>query len=519
MTSIDTRPLCTKLAGSIHAEDFARFDETFQDRDAAYWIERSPDVRASLEALLKEGMSSAEQVKAAALESISGPGFDVVQIWPDGYGYRVKVSAAPTGMNPTETQMSAPQAQQAFPQQALDTADQQGAATLTNVEAEPDPLIESPVPAQTFGVYKVFEEGTGKQYVGFVIPGLMDPATGGPSASQLFTNGSVYCLQDTPFQGILVSPSTNLPESQIIRGLGVFYRANEKNLMVTVPYEVIGEVTLEGNTSYAARDQMGQEVQIVFSPGLKRPVLSPPNTIALPDDCRFLMLDHPIQLSAPGADPMAAAKQASADTRLRIEAWDTGTCRLSGPVVNKVASGSHSWKDGMFWMAACGIKQAQATELLEFAASTGRPIDLYNLPPLSSIEETKKEAAAAAAAIVRVRAELPKQASLLLEAARIEEMFRHDEIAEALGLDKQAAKAVGAQTVDAVLGLNFLNPENIDTFVEGIPQLEEASSKLAQLSFASTLGLDAVDSNAVTRAMDSLEAVIEGLKSLRRLEV
>ena len=212
------------------------------------------------------------------------------------------------------------------------------------------------------------------------------------------------------------------------------------------------------------------------------------------------------------------AKAASADTRLRIKAWEDGTCHLSGAAVEKIGSGTHSWRDGLFWMAACGIKQAQAVGLLTEAARAGRHIDLYRVRPLSAIDDVVKEAEHRALAEIRVRQELPEKTALLLEAVVLEQAFQTDAAAE-LFHGKEAAAAIGAQTVDAVLSLNFINPETVDTFVEGLPQLEEASSKLAQLSFATSLGLDGVDSTAVSRAMDSLETVIEGLKSLRRIEV
>ena len=517
MNAIDSRPLCLKIAGTVRREDFDRFDQIFSDADAAYWIKQASPVMGSLRQLLSRGTHTPEQVKAAALTAVSRPGFDVVQIRPEGFGYRVKVSAAPAGMNPTETTMSAPQAQQALPPEALQVADQQGVATLTGVEAEPDPLIETPAPITAIGLYKVYEAATGKQHVGYVIPGLFDPVAGGPTGPHLFVNGSAFSLQATPFEGTPVGASVNLPDSGVIRGFGVFFRANDKTALMTVPYEVLGEVTMEGRTNYAARDQNGMEVQIVFSPGLKRPVFSAPNTIALPEDCRFLALDNPIQLTEPGADPMLAAKAASADTRIRIEAWED-RCRLSGPAVEKVASGPMSWVDGLFYMAATGIPQEQSVRLLKLASESGKPIDLYCVQTLSPLADQVKEAESRAQAEVFVREELPPHC-LLLEATEIARGFEHPDTATALQLNKEAAAAVGAQTVDAVLSLNFLNPENIDTFVENLPQLEDASSKLAQLSFATSLGLESVDSNAVNRAMDCLETVIEGLKTLRRFEV
>ena len=78
---------------------------------------------------------------------------------------------------------------------------------------------------------------------------------------------------------------------------------------------------------------------------------------------------------------------------------------------------------------------------------------------------------------------------------------------------------VDTASVDAVLALNFLNPENVDTFVEFLPQLEDASTKLAGVVLAAQVGLQSIPKTAAVRALFALEDVITGLKSLKKYTV
>ncbi len=70
------------------------------------------------------------------------------------------------------------------------------------------------------------------------------------------------------------------------------------------------------------------------------------------------------------------------------------------------------------------------------------------------------------------------------------------------------------KTVDALLGLNFLNPETIHRFVDQTDAIDEARETLAKLLLASRLGLD-VDSRPLRTAMFALDSVSRDLKELR----
>ena len=355
-----------------------------------------------------------------------------------------------------------------------------------------------------FGIYKVTNAETGKQMVGYVIPGLFDPVQGAQTSMTLFTNGSSYSLQPG-ISGALVGVNHNLPipENPDIRGLGVFVKTNGKAIMCTVPFNIVTKVQVQGNGYFAAQDMNGTDLRIIPSEGLQRPVASSTTDIAIPADFKFMPLENPVQLAA-GNELMKAAQANAYDTMVEIRAWEGG-CRLSGPVFEKVGSGEYSWADGVFWLAAAGMPQNLSAACLEKAASEGKPLRMYGLRPLSTREEDY-EGALKEAALDMLDTEIPQRVNLLKEIA-------------AVTFTKEASALVDTASVDAVLALNFLNPENVKTFIEFLPQLEEASAKLASVTLAAQLGLQSVPKTAAVRAMFALEDVINGLKSLKSYQV
>lgn len=89
--------------------------------------------------------------------------------------------------------------------------------------------------------------------------------------------------------------------------------------------------------------------------------------------------------------------------------------------------------------------------------------------------------------------------------------LRHDLVKEAAAIDDEG-------TVDKVLALNFINPENLATFVEYLPELEECSEKLAEMLLMSYLGMKELPEGAIERSMKSLEDVTRGLKAIAHAE-
>ena len=85
-------------------------------------------------------------------------------------------------------------------------------------------------------------------------------------------------------------------------------------------------------------------------------------------------------------------------------------------------------------------------------------------------------------------------------------------------LIKEAAALQDESTVDSILALNFINPENLSTFIGYIPVLEESSEKLAEMLLFAYLGMKELPEGAVEHAMKGLEEVLVGLKSLAQAE-
>lgn len=71
-----------------------------------------------------------------------------------------------------------------------------------------------------------------------------------------------------------------------------------------------------------------------------------------------------------------------------------------------------------------------------------------------------------------------------------------------------------ASTVDTLLNLNFINPQNISRFVESIDKLAETKQAVAELLLASKLGLD-VDASPLRTALFALDQVERELLELR----
>lgn len=93
-----------------------------------------------------------------------------------------------------------------------------------------------------------------------------------------------------------------------------------------------------------------------------------------------------------------------------------------------------------------------------------------------------------------------------------------DILIDNVDLLKTASVMVSQDTVDSILGVNFLTQENMYKFVDMIPQLEDAQQVLAQLLMASRLGLP-INSSPVRGAMFSVDSILNSLRELRNATI
>jgi hypothetical protein len=79
---------------------------------------------------------------------------------------------------------------------------------------------------------------------------------------------------------------------------------------------------------------------------------------------------------------------------------------------------------------------------------------------------------------------------------------------------KEAVAVGDDETVDSLLSIGFINPENIEKFIEYLPSLDVAQRKLCDLLIASRMGLKDLDEGALRVSIKALEKTIEGLRRM-----
>ena len=154
---------------------------------------------------------------------------------------------------------------------------------------------------------------------------------------------------------------------------------------------------------------------------------------------------------------------------------------------DKTCLGSHQAK---LLLASFGMGEKKIAQAMKVASVRGyADVHHAKLPPLFSEKVASKR----------------DEASLMIKLAkRIN-----------TNLYKEASYMENAQTVDALLSLNFVTPENLVKFVQKIPLFKSAISHLASCLIASRLGVMEIPEESARSAIDKLTDVVDGLETIR----
>ena len=188
-------------------------------------------------------------------------------------------------------------------------------------------------------------------------------------------------------------------------------------------------------------------------------------------------------------DPVSIDKIASRqDTMRRVHIRSSGSeFDFSGRPVEKLAKAENLKEaEALLLLGALGDTPVSAREKLA-AARGGELVDFVS----ARLVGGSKEKVAGDAEVIQLA-----------------EYIRMD-------LVKEAAVLAGPDTVDSVLSLNFVTPENVQGYLDALPDLEAAGSKLAELLVGVRLGLSDVPESAVSSALQGIERAIQGLKKLQ----
>lgn len=349
-------------------------------------------------------------------------------------------------------------------------------------------------PVEEFGQYKV-QDSMGNSIMGHVFPTTL--SWDGSFSEQpiaLFTNGSAYAMQDS-IAGELVGKGTNLPDDEP-RGDGAFYCVEGGDAKATGPLTIGSSAAgPDGLPHLQATDAFGNPLQIIQMEGMTAPQRISDVEMAIPSTWKFMRLNNQTQLAG-SAEQMGkdqAVKQASASAVL----FFNGSFNLVGGCgLEKISADLRQDLDPVsaeFMLGVLGVDGATAKMKVAEARRKGQ-VKLANLKTITTMGERYATSTKTASALMK---KMPN--------------LRRD-------LTKEAAALQDEGTVDAILSLNFINPENLSTFIGYIPELEEVAEKLAEMLLFAFLGMKELPEGAIEHAMKGLEEVLVGLKSLAQTE-
>lgn len=454
---------------------------------------------------------------------------NVVQITKLANGNALFKWAQAANFDPQQEEVPPEQAQEMAGPEMEQLQPGQTATMSPTAEAKEMLLQEQPEPVTQFGEYKVTKLDDGNEVLGWVLPNLLR-FTLEPTDMALFTNGSEFAVAP----GILGSPvgrGANLPSGDP-SGYGVWYFELGGKVAATVPVTVsTTQKNPDGTTTFLASDDEGQPVQFIVAPGLANISGIGEGQFAIPDHWKFMPLYGKIEVAtvgaplesqaAPPADeapspaPPSGAEAPPAESPPPTEQAVSKTAAarllpycctvrcdrgadiysLDAPAFEKVAEHVNFVdRDAAEFMLVCaGLSPSTArTKLAEaYDAPSGRAAFLAQLSTITPWEE---KVAGAVASSYRFVGSLPDLKRDLL---------------------KEAAVVTDADTVDKMLALGFLTPENLKVFVDYLPALEDAVSKLADLLVAARVGLGkTLQEDALQKSMMTMDEVIQGLKEL-----
>lgn len=402
------------------------------------------------------------------------------------------------------TEMYGPMTEEVPEDVAMDLAGEEdingmieGDGTLT---ASPDAPVKETMEAEeirvvdAFGLWKV-QDLQGVSMVGWVFPQILSMDMQ-PLPLSLFNNGSQHAVQDK-IAGEMAGKSTDLPKGNPA-GYGCLYYIDHGTAKAFLPMTVSGTMRgPDGMVKFNATDDFGEPCMFSFSESLKKVMRVGNGEYIVPASVNWMPLRGKTELVN---EPMAFSKTASRRMTSAAElVGDKNVFSWRGPAVAKLAADQTKFlnrDDAEFLGVALGLTPSFCKEALD-KASKGELMGFENLRQITPIHEKWAEA----------------KAKVEKDLAEIDPPLHRYFLA------KEAALLDDALTADKILGLGFLNAENISTFVEMIPSLEDTMSKLAELLVIVRLGLKDVPEVAVERMLVALEDVIRGLKSLQQKEL
>jgi len=405
-------------------------------------------------------------------------------------------TANPRAYCPTEKTLDRPTALAKLGDHIVTVADQLGRITFTTDSVLTKNAEEpSPENAADPGEYKVFTI-TGSPLTGIVFPSLVN-TSGDEVPVRLFSaHGNGYSMQDE-IAGEKVRGLTpkDIPSSPP-KGFGVMFWQSNGKLKATEPLFITATGTDESTPVLEAHTAMGESARLIRAP-VKDPTPAD-GGLMIPQAAQFHALSGKAIPLSGSADVAKNAGLRTRNRRVHISSHGHGRFSFRGGCgLDKLAKSETTnldYDNALFLATAIGMSPEFAETKLAAAMRYSDGTNTSGLHTIVTIDEFEKKA----------ENKLNRHKDSL---ASFMSSLRQDLVKEAVILEDQ-------ETIDKVLALNFLNPDNIKVFVEYLPSLEEAQQRLNRLLLGARLGLDEMDESALMNAISGLEKTIQGLKIL-----
>lgn len=341
--------------------------------------------------------------------------------------------------------------------------------------------------ADSAGTYKC-QDSQGRDVFGSILP--MTSLKGEPTGESLFINDKSYGIGEK-IAGKKIANEVSLSES-IPSGYGTFVNPNTDTATqpVTIQYSTINQ---SGNKTHVGTDQLGKPINIISHPQVAKLAQISNNAYVMPADMKWVELpkaEISIRSESEDAIKIAAAKNTLNTLDIRKFGDEYS---ISGFPVEKLANNDKNYlsrTEAEFLITATGLDASvldNVTEKTAYKVVGARTI----IPAYLAKEAARKEATKIASKFPNIKRDLVKEAATF-----------NDE-----------------ETVDNILSLGFLGPDNVKGFADYLPELEKTNNKLADLLFASRCGLSTVPEEAVESAMRNTDSVISGLRTLQEQEM
>jgi hypothetical protein len=249
-------------------------------------------------------------------------------------------------------------------------------------------------------------------------------------------------------------------------------------------------------TTYIATFDDGTQAPVKMQPGLRK-LINLDGTVLLPDDYLWLPLDRARKIEVQSAAGVTPSQLKTATQQVLLRCYGPELYKLAGEPLYKIAQGGvlHSLDsaDVMFHLVGMGLSPGEA--YTKVAAS----MDARELGVAVSIS----------------RELLPLDSQVLDKVASLAALPRASGPVPQVDLIKQAAYLPDPTSIDTILGLSLLTPDNIAIFTSKLPNIEETQRDVCELLLAARLGLRDIPIPALEQSITGLEQAIEALFQLR----